>query len=324
MRYKVGVVGCGNIYPRHLEAIRQNFENFELVGVCDTYIPTLIKLEELGAKTFENYKRMFTYLMGNMNLVVVATPNHTHKEIATKALQNGYNVLIEKPVDLTLDGIEELIRLAKRNHLKAWCVLQVRYNPTVQAIKKLLAEKALGDIRILDLVVRWQRPESYYSKWYGDETLSGGVLYEVGIHYIDVLQYLFGVPEILGASAFKHKSHNNFRDTVHALTRFENGASGSIEVTIAAEPSNLECSLSVMGTLGYIKVGGKALDKIEIVRGISLPEVVSVEPNSYGSYVGSCPNHPILYSEIAKGNGFPITEAINSIKIIEEIYKITR
>ena len=199
-------------------------------------------------------------------------------------------------------------------------------------VKEALGNNLLGDIRSVTLTQRWQRPESYFDSWRADINVGGRTLYEVGIHYMDIIQLLFGLPEVKSSATFNNKhKYVEFEDTVFSILQFPSGASGSLEVTIASEPSNLECTLSVMGSEGYIEVGGRALDKIE--RAMFLNQIFedkwnklvgkfgkSLEPNSYGTHAGSCPNHPTLYAEIAKGKGIDISEAINSIKFIERVY----
>ena len=119
----------------------------------------------------------------------------------------------------------------------------------------------------------------------------------------------------------------NIEDTIYGIFDFEEFG-GTFEVTIAAEPRNLECSISVFGSNGYIKIGGKALNIIESANFLSQgcqnkyenilkKYKIETEPNNYGSYQGSCPNHPFVYENL---NNFRIEETINVISMIEEIY----
>ena len=118
-------------------------------------------------------------------------------------------------------------------------------------------------------------------------------------------------------------------DTVYAIMDFKDYG-GTLEITVAAEPHNLECSLQILGSNGYVKVGGKAMNSIDSYNFLSNGATVSFEeilkeennpsskPNNYGSYLGSCPNHEDVYKNL---NGFKIEEAKNSIEIIEKIYE---
>lgn len=331
--YKVGIIGCGMIFDRHYEAIETNSDSFSLVALCDIDERKLKnRADEYKVPGFVDYKQMLKKMKGKMNLVVIATPNSLHYQMALDALEAGYDILVEKPIDFTHDRVEQIVKRAKELGRNAFAVLQVRYNPTVGMVREALEHKLFGDLRSISLIQRWQRPSTYFDSWRADIEVGGRTLYEVGIHYLDIVQLLFGLPSVKASACFNNKHKNvAFEDTVFAILQFPNKASGSLEVTIASEPSNLECSISVLGSEGFLKIGGRALDQVERVmfsndvltkKWKQLVENYgeSIEPNSYGTHTGSCPNHPTLYEEIAKGNGISVAEAINSIKFIEAVY----
>jgi len=324
--YKVGIIGCGVILPRHLESIQEN-SNFELVALCDIQDSLVNSLsKKYRVKSFIDYKKLIDSKL--VNFIVVATPNSLHFKQAKYALENGCDVLVEKPVSFNSSHIKDLDNLAKKHNQNAYCVLQVRLNPTINIIKETLKQNLLGNIRAVNFIQRWQRPYEYFSGWRGEPNIGGGTLYEVGIHYLDVLQHLFGKPEVIGSKCYeiKHKEVG-IEDTIYSI--FDYGSfGGTCEVTIAAEPSNLECSFSILGSNGYLKLGGKALNIIESYNFLSngakvnfenilKQSPISIEPNSYGSYAGSCPNHPFVYKNLEE---FKIIESYNVIKLIEEIY----
>jgi len=191
-KYKVGIIGCGAILPRHLEAIEQN-DDFELKAVCDIQ-DSLVKsiAKKLKVKAYVSYQEMIK--SNEIDFVTIATPNSLHYEQAIFALNNNCDVLIEKPVAFTELEIKDINDIAIKNNQKAYCVLQVRLNPTVQIVKEVLKENLLGDIRGVNLIQRWQRPLEYFTGWRAEPLIGGGTLYECGIHYLDVIQHLFGVP----------------------------------------------------------------------------------------------------------------------------------
>ena len=334
VQMRVGIIGCGHILVRHLESIKANPNEFELVALCDINPETLKKavLENGNVEGFTDYKDMFKEMKGKMDFVTIATPNHLHYPMAMEALNEGYDILIEKPIAFESSRVREIQDEADKLGREAFCVLQVRYNPTVKMMERVLEERLLGDIRSVCFIQRWQRPIGYFKDWRGSITEGGRSLYEYGIHYLDIIQKLFGVPEIRSTDTFnlKHKDIE-FEDTSYSIVKFSNGASGSIEVNVAVEPSNLECSIAIMGSKGYLKISGNALDKVERAsfeneemqkkwEEIESTSGESLTPNSYGTHVGSCPNHPTLYEEIAKGRGFKVSEAMNSIQFIYDIY----
>lgn len=328
MEYKVGIIGCGGIFPRHIEAIESN-SNFKLVSICDIQQPLVKSLgKRYKVPFYTDYKDMVSN--EDLNFVVIATPNSLHKEQAIYSLKKECDVLIEKPVTFNIEDLNEILKISKKEKQKAYCVLQVRLNPTVSLAKEILNRNLLGTIRGFSFTQRWQRPLEYFSGWRGEPDVGGGILYETGIHYLDILQYLIGNPtEVLSTKTYttKHKE-GLIEDTVYSLVDYGDFG-GTIESTIASEPHNIESSITLMGSNGYVKIGGKALNFIESANFLSHESTrqyenllkqysYSKDPNSYGSYQGSCPNHPEVYRNLDK---FNLEETKNVITFIENIYK---
>jgi len=325
--YNCVIIGCGAICPRHIEGILSN-PQYELYGFYDIDE----SLSDFYSKKYNcnSYKSLDELLKDeNSNFVSICSPNHFHKDQAISCLLHKKNVLIEKPASFYSSDILSINQIAKENQQKAYCVLQVRLNKTISLIKEVLSLGILGDMRSVSLIQRWQRPFEYFTGWRSALELGGGTLHEVGIHYLDVLQNVFGLPKVHSAKTYstKHK-HTEIEDTVYCILDF-GGFGGTAEVTIASEPRNLECSLSIQGSNGFVKIGGKALNIIEssnflsqksqnIFNDIYEKYKINTTPNSYGSYEGSCPNHVDLYSSI---DNFEIMESFNVIKLIEDIYK---
>ena len=324
---KVGIIGCGKIFPRHVEAIEAN-EEYKLVAICDTNTKILSeKANMLSVSAFTEYKKMI--LQTEVDFVVIATPNSQHYEQALFCIENGCDVLIEKPATLDPRQINFLVSHAQKYEQKAFAVLQVRLNSCIQNLKYLIDNQIIGNIRGFGLIQRWQRPSEYFDDWRGEPKTGGGTLHECGIHYLDILCYLLGKPHVFSAKKYntKHKK-TEIEDTVYATLDYGNFG-GNIEVTISSEPKNLECSLSILTDSGFIKIGGKAMNTFEEiefldkeleskVKGIISKDNLVGTPNSYGSYAGSCPNHPELYKNI---NNFNLIETKNVLQLIDEIYK---
>lgn len=328
MKNKVGIIGCGGIFPRHIEAIETN-SDFELVAVCDIQSHLAKSLgERYKVAYYTDYKEMIEN--EDLNFVVIATPNSLHKEQSIYALKNGCNVLIEKPVAFNINDVNEIQSIANQTGNNAYCVLQVRLNTTVSLVKEILDRGLLGNLRGFSFTQRWQRPLEYFSGWRGEPNVGGGILYETGIHYLDILQYLIGNPiEVLSTKTYTTKHRGGaIEDTVYSLLNYGDFG-GTVESTIASEPHNIESSITLMGSNGYVKIGGKALNIIESANFLSNGSTkeyeilskkyeYSKDPNSYGSYLGSCPNHPDVYKNLDR---FNLEETNNVIILIEEIYK---
>lgn len=331
---RVGIIGCGHILQRHIESIETNSDNFELVALCDSNKEVLDNaLKDNKVKGFTDYKEMLDKMKGKMDFVTIATPNHLHYSMALDCLNAGYDILVEKPIAFEAEKVQEIADLAKKLGREAYCVLQVRYNPTVKLLREVVKQGLIGDLRSLCLIQRWQRPIGYFKDWRGDIDQGGKSLYEYTIHYLDIVQMLVGLPDVKATATFNHKHMDiPFEDTLYSIVEYSNGASGSVEVNVAVEPSNLECSISLIGSKGFVKISGNALDKVERAsfeseelqkkwEELEKNSGESLTPNSYGTHVGSCPNHPTLYEEIGKGTGFRIEEAIPSIRFIQNIYE---
>jgi UDP-N-acetyl-2-amino-2-deoxyglucuronate dehydrogenase len=322
---RVGIIGCGKILDRHVEAIRSN-DDYVLVSVCDTDVKTMIEASNNHrAAGFVDHEEMIQ--SGFINFVVIATPNSLHFEQAMYALENNCDVLIEKPATLDPSQVSTLKMHALKNNRTAYTVLQVRLNSCIQNLKKLIDNNEIGEIRGVSLVQRWQRPKEYFSDWRGEPLVGGGILHECGIHYLDILCYLFGRPKVVSSKIYntKHKDVD-IEDTVYSILDYgEYG--GNIEVTISSEPKNLECSLSIVTDSGFIKLGGKAMNVVEDVNFVEekRSKIISIlkgsgdvgTPNSYGNYAGSCPNHPSLYKNI---QDFDIIKTSDVLHLIDDIY----
>lgn len=327
---KVAIIGCGAILNRHIDAIKENSDLYELVAVCDIQ-------EKISDSIGKKYKVPSFYNIDNCleksdaNFYAIVTPNYLHYEQAKKCIKLSKNVLIEKPASMKTHELQDLVNDAKEKKVNAYCVLQVRLNKSVAVVKDCIDQNLLGKIRGASLIQRWQRPVEYFSGWRAIPEMGGGSLHEVGIHYIDIMQYLIGMPKIDSAKTYntKHKDAE-IEDTVYSILDFGDFG-GTLEVTIAAEPQNLECSLSILGSNGYLKLGGKALNLLESYNFLSYgakksfehilsqyDNVQNLAPNNYGSYLGSCPNHNDLYRNI---DNFNLNNAVNSLSIIQEIYK---
>lgn len=332
-KYNIAVLGCGAIFTRHLSAIQNNSEYYNLVGIYDPNSELLLKYtKELRVLSYD--KEEAVYLDSNVNCVVILTPNNLHYSQAIKALNNKKNVILEKPATFLASELKELERIANINGVQIFGVLQVRLNPAVMITKQAIKERLLGKIRGVSLVQRWQRPINYFTSWRGTIDTGGGILREFGVHYLDTLQFLLGVPKVIGASFFNTKfMETDVNDTIYALFDF-GGHGGSMEISIASEPRNLECTLSIMSDQGFVKLGGKSLDEISQSDFISednaikfdkiKEEVLALEVASLAT-VGASPYHPELYRQIVlEPSRFALGEMYNVIDLVERIYALRK
>ena len=333
-KYNVAILGCGAIFNRHIAAIANNKDHFNLIGIYDLISELKDKCSvELNVKGYLSEEDV--YADPDINCVVILTPNHLHYTQAVLAMKNKKHVIIEKPATFRADEVNQLNDIAKANNVEIFCILQVRLNPAVLIAKEIIQQKLLGDIRGVSLIQRWQRPVNYFSGWRGSMQTGGGVLREFGIHYLDIMQYLVGCPKVCFAKFYQKKfTTGDVSDMAYGVLEFNknetNSFGGSFEVSLVAEPKNLECTLSIMGSSGFLKLGGKSLD--EIVTADFLDSTIldkyttirnDIESNQSTNIAlpGASPYHPELYRQIIiNPKRFALSETYNVIKLVEDAY----
>lgn len=328
-KFYAAVLGCGAIFSRHLAALNANSDNFKFIGFYDPKPEVMARWrQKLGSqKTYASEDQV--YLDSEVNCVIILTPSYLHFAQAKRALQHHKHVIVEKPASFIAEQINELEQLAHGLNLEIFCVLQVRLNQSIAIAKAVLAGGLLGEIRSSSLVQRWQRPLHYFSAWRSTYAGCGGVLNEFGIHYLDIMQYLLGLPKVMAASFYNTKFKNSkISDSVYALLDF-GGFGGTMEISLVAEPRNIEVSLIIMGSHGFIKLGGKSLDQINAAE-FSSPELRNYYADICVEVVGQkienqidigvCPHHPELYKQIIYNKQlFELHNTYNVIKLVSEI-----
>ena len=144
-------------------------------------------------------------------------------------------------------------------------VLQNRYNHPMQAIRQAIDEGKLGRLYLGNACVRWYRPQSYYEDgWHGTWAMDGGALMNQSIHHIDALQWLMGPVQSVNAYTATLAHKMEAEDVGVAVVRFASGALATIEGSTVTWPQNLEGSVAVFGEQGSVKIGGTALNRIEL------------------------------------------------------------
>lgn len=334
-RIKFAVIGQGHIGKRHAEMIRRNPES-ELIAVCDVLSKEQLGLNDLKEKFYTSPEAMLA-AHPDIEVVNVCTPNGLHAAHSLVALEAGKNVVCEKPMALHKSDCEAMLHKALQVHKTVFCVMQNRYSPPSEWLKKIVEEKIIGDVYMVQLNCYWNRDERYYKQggWKGTQSLDGGTLFTQFSHFIDILYWLFGDIKNIQArfSDFTHAGLTEFEDSGFISFDLVNGGIGSINYSTAVWNSNLESSLTIIGSNGSVKVGGQYMDKVEYcnIRDYKLPVLgATAEANDYGSYKGSANNHPQIIKNVIdtlKGRTTITTNAMEGIKvvdIIERIYELRR
>ena len=307
-KIKYALIGCGRIAPNHIAAIINNAEKFELCAVCDISsenISTLLNSFNLNGKirTYTNYKEMI--MVEKPQLVAVATDSGSHAAIALDCLNAGCNLIIEKPLAMSIADADMLIKAAKDNNVKLCACHQNRFNKSVQKIREAIEQGRFGKLFHGAANIRWNRAENYYTQapWRGKWQSDGGALMNQCIHNIDLLRWMMG-DEITEVTAYTDNLNHSFieaEDLGLALIKFKNGSYGIIEGTTNIYPTNLEETLYIFGEKGTIKAGGKSVNIIEEWRFADETDDVDEikkefcenPPNVYGY------GHTPLYADMA-------------------------
>jgi len=257
---RFGLIGCGRISPRHIQSLAQ-IPSGSLVAVADVIESRAERAAgETGAEPYTDYRRLLD--RRDIDVVTICTPSGMHAAMAIEALQAGKHVLVEKPMALTLADADAMIAAAGQTGRKLGVVLQNRYNPPMQDLRRAVDEGRLGRLLLGNATVRWYRPQEYYEDgWHGTLAMDGGALMNQSIHHIDALQWMMGNPVSVFAYTATLAHRMEAEDTGVAAIRFEGGALGVVEGSTITYPENLEGSLSIFGEHGSVKVGGTALNR---------------------------------------------------------------
>jgi predicted dehydrogenase len=200
----------------------------------------------------------------DIDVLSVLTESGRHAEHVVRLAPFGKHLVVEKPMALTLDDADRMIRACDSYGIKLFVVKQNRFNRPVRKLREALEEGRFGRLVLGTVRVRWCRDQAYYDQdaWRGTWALDGGVLSNQASHHIDLLEWMMGSVNSVYAVATTALVDIEAEDTAVALLRFANGALGVIEATTATRPVDLEGSLSIRGERGSVEIAGFAVNKI--------------------------------------------------------------
>ncbi len=247
------LIGTGTIAHTHAEAI-ELIPNATLIGCYSrTHEKAQLFATQHNCLSYTSLDDMLSN--SELDIVIVCTPSGNHLEAGLKAMQYKKHVIIEKPLEITLEKIDKLISYSEKENLKLTCIFQSRFTKASQEFKKAIEQKRFGTITMADTVVKWYRTQEYYDsgKWRGTWDLDGGgALMNQSIHAIDLLQWLMGSAEhIQAVTATLAHEHIEVEDTAAAVLKFSNGAIGTIQGTTTAYPG-FRKRIEINGTHGSV------------------------------------------------------------------------
>lgn len=260
--FRFGLIGCGRVAPSHAGPIA-TLPDARLVATADI-------IEERAATFARHYGAEAHYTdyralldRDDIDIVCICTPSGLHARMGIDAAEAGKHVIVEKPIALSLADADALIAAADRAGVKLCGILQNRFNPPMVDLYNAIRAGRLGETRLGNATVRWNRPQAYYEDgWHGTWALDGGAFMNQAIHHIDALAWLMGRPveEVFAfTSTLGHTMEAE--DTGVAVLRFAGGALGTIEASTITYPDDLEGSVTILGARGTAKIGGVALNR---------------------------------------------------------------
>jgi len=289
---------AGYIAPRHMKAIRETghrlvaaYDIYDGIGIMDSHFPEAEFFTEL--ERFEDFLTRFNS-REKMDFIGIMTPNYLHKSHIRLALQYGANAICEKPLVLNPEDIDWLKTLEDHYEKKVYNILQLRLHPSIIALKEKVTkqlQETPDKIYDIDLTYLTSRGKWYFESWKGKEEKSGGIASNIGVHFYDMLCWIFGEVKESVVHLKRPDANAGFMRLAHA---------------------NVRWFLSV--NYDYIP------DEIK-AQGQRTYRSITVDGEEIEFSGGFTDLHTRSYEEILKGNGFGLDEAYGSIQTVADIRK---
>lgn len=293
------IIGVGGyIAPRHLNAIKETgnqivaaVDKHDSVGIMDKYFPNASFFTE-----FERFDRHCEKLKQSnskdkIDFVSICSPNYLHDSHIRFGLRLGANVICEKPIVLNPWNIDQLIALEKETGKKVYTVLQLRYHPTIVDLKKRIEKENKKEKHNIDLTYMTPRGNWYFHSWKAEIEKSGGVATNIGVHFFDMLTWIFG-------DVIKQEVHLNEPKKMSGLLELENA---TVRWYLSLDRNDLP---------------KENLDENKPFRSI----IIDGEELEFSS--GFTDLHTEVYKKTLAGEGFTISDALPSIKIVSEMRRL--
>jgi predicted dehydrogenase len=328
---KFALVGCGRIAKRHSELLGSGqIEGASLTAVCDVVADKAANLgKRFGIDAYTDMHEMMH--RAQPDVVVVLTESGRHAEHTVALAPYRKHIVVEKPMALTLDDADEMIRACDAYGVRLFVVKQNRFNVPVVKLRDALEGGRFGKLVLGTVRVRWCRRQDYYDQdsWRGTWALDGGVLSNQASHHVDLLEWMMGEVDSVSAKAATALVDIETEDTAVVILKFRSGALGIIEATTAARPVDLEGSISILGERGTVEIGGFAVNEMRTWRfdeaipedkdilakySVNPPNVYGFGHHAYYQHVVNC----IVHEQPQLVDGL---EGRRSLELISAIYE---
>lgn len=286
---KFGLIGAaGYIAPRHMKAIKEL--NHELVVAYDVNDSVGI-IDSLSPQSefFTDFERFYEFCLENrLDYIGVCSPNYLHRSHIVTALHLGCDVICEKPLVPTVEDINVLQKAEQKTGKKIWNILQLRHHDAIVGLKNKIDQESRDDKYDVDLTYITSRGKWYHESWKGHDNKSFGVAANIGVHFFDMLNFIFGD---LGDSVLHYQ--DKYR------------AAGYLEF----EKARVKWFLSINAEDLPDSVAGKQ----------TTFRSVSYDGNEIEFSEGFTDLHTVSYQSIINGGGFGIDVAENAVEMIEKL-----
>ena len=298
MKKNFVLIGVGGyIAPRHLESIKDAGHNLvaaydpkDSVGILDRFFPDCQFFTE-----FERFECFVNSLMGTqkqVDFVSVCSPNYLHFGHISYGLRIGADVICEKPIVLTTQEIDQLVELEKKTQRKVYTVLQLRVHDAIIALKNKIENEKKSNYKI-DLTYMTSRGNWYLESWKGDVKKSGGLSTNIGVHFFDMLTWIFG-------------NVKNIKMEVKTPTMEK----GVVELEKAQ-------------VIWKLSIDRRDLPQEAIDSGKTTFRSITINGENFEFSEGFTELHKKVYSDVFNGRGYTISDARPAIEIVEQIRGIS-
>lgn len=285
----------GYIAPKHMKAIKETgnnliaaMDNYDSVGIIDSYFPNADFFVE-----FERFDRHISKLQNekniNLDYTSICTPNYLHDSHIRFGLREGADAICEKPLVMNPWNLDALKEVEKQTGRRVWNILQLRVHPSIIELKKEIENGPKDKVYDVNLTYLTSRGNWYYTSWKGILDKSGGVATNIGVHFFDMLSWIFG---------------NVQKNTVHIHTH--DRASGYLELDRAR-------------VRWFLSINGDVIPQEIKDKGQRTYRSITIDGNELEFSGGFTDLHTISYQQILNGNGYGIDDARQAIEIVHDI-----
>ena len=289
----IGVAGY--VAPLHLKAIKETnnsllaaLDKFDSVGIMDSYFPDADFFTE-----FERFDRHISKLKysekSKVDFISICSPNHLHDSHIRFALHQGANAICEKPLVLNPRNLDLLAKVEKESGKRIFNILQLRLHPSILKLKNKIENASNDKIFNVDLTYLTSRGNWYYSSWKGDETKSGGIASNIGVHFFDMLSWIFGEVK-------QNIVHLNSHDRSAGYLEFDKAR-----------------------VRWFLSINQKLLPEEILAKGQRTYRSITIEGEELEFSNGFTDLHTTSYNELLNGNGFGLEESRQAIEIVHSI-----